>query len=149
MKAYSFRLGAVLRVRRVETLLARQRVGAAARDLGCAVVHEREITATYEDGTRPSGSLDGTAFLATYERGQRLAGMLVSAADVRSAREARLGSERLEAVLAERRVAVLERLDERRRLEWLAAVQHEDVAVLDDFATGRAAAGAMTAARDD
>ena len=29
MKAYSFRLGAVLRVRRVETLLARQRVGAA------------------------------------------------------------------------------------------------------------------------
>jgi hypothetical protein len=75
--------------------------------------------------------------------------MLVSAAEVRSTREARLGSERLEAVLAERRVAVLERLDERRRLEWLAAVQHEDVAVLDDFATGRAAAGAMAAARDD
>jgi hypothetical protein len=149
MKAYSFRLGAVLRVRRVETLLARQRVGAAARDLGLAVVRERDITAAYDDGTRPPGRLEGTAFLANYERGERLAGMLVSATDLRSAREAHLGSERLEAVLAERRVAVLERLDERRRLEWLAAVQHEDVAVLDDFATGRAAAGTMTAARDD
>jgi hypothetical protein len=149
MKAYSFRLGAVLRVRRVETLLARQRVGAVSRDLGRAVVREAEISATYENGTRASGCLDGAAFLANYERGGRLAGMLVSAGEVRSDLETCLGSERLRAVLAERKVAVLERLDERRRLEWLAAVQHEDVAVLDDFATGRAAAGAMAATRHD
>ncbi len=149
MKGYSFRLGTVLRVRRVEALLARQRVGVAARVLSAAVVREREITETYQAGIRLSGEFDGAAFIAAHERGERLARMLASAAGERAVLEAHLGAERLEAVQAERRVAVLERLDKRRRREWLAVVAHEDVAVLDDFATVRAAAGAMGAARAD
>ena len=103
----------------------------------------------YEAGTRRCGVLDGTAFVAEHERGERLAGMLSAAVDERGALETRLSSERLDSLKAERRVAVLARLDERRRMEWMAAVQHEDVAVLDDFATGRAAAGAMAANRVD
>lgn len=75
--------------------------------------------------------------------------MVTAAAAERGVMETRLSAERLQALKAERRVAVLERLDERRRIEWMAAVQHEDVAVLDDFATGRAAAGAMAASRVD
>jgi hypothetical protein len=149
VKSYSFRLGTVLRVRRVETLLARQSVGVAARVLASALVREQEMVDIYEQAARPRGELDGAAFVAAHERGGRLAGMLASAVDERAAHEARLGAERLEAVRAERRVAVLERLDERRRVEWMAAVQHEDVAVLDDFATGRAAARAMAATRVD
>jgi hypothetical protein len=66
---------------------------------------------------------------------------------VRGTEESRLGARRLAALASERRVAVLERLDERRRREWLVAVQHEDVAVLDDFATVRAATGAIGAAK--
>lgn len=145
MKGYSFRLGTVLRVRRVEALLARQRVGTAARVLATAVGREREMTETYQAGIRLSGELDGTAFVAAQESGERFAGMLASAVAARTTLEDRLAAERFEAVRAERRVAVLERLDERRRREWLVAVQREDVAVLDDYATVRAAKSAMEA----
>jgi hypothetical protein len=146
MKSYSFRLGTVLRVRRVEALLARERVGVAARSLATAVGHERVATATYQVAVGRTGELEGPAFLAAQQQGDRLAAMMAASASERAASERRLGAQRLAALQSERRVAVLERLDERRRREWLIAVQHEDVAVLDDFATVRAAAGAIKVA---
>ncbi len=146
MNAYSFRLGAVLRVRRVESLLSRQRVGMAARGLATAVGREQTTSQAYEAGITCSGELDGAAFVAGQERGGRLAGMLAVAVAERAMADDRLSAERLESVRAERRVAVLERLDERRKREWMVAVQREDVAVLDDFATVRAAAAAIEAA---
>jgi flagellar biosynthesis chaperone FliJ len=146
MKGYSFRLGTVLRVRNVESLLARQRVGMAARGLAEAIGREKQISETYQASIRLSSEVDGAAFLATRESGERLAAMMASAVVERAKREELLGAKRLEAVQAERRVAVLERLDERRRREWLLSEQREDVAVLDDFATVRAAGGAIEAA---
>jgi hypothetical protein len=147
MKGYSFRLGTVLRVRRVEALQARQRVGVAARSLAVAVGLEREATQSYESSLDCYGELDGPDFLAAQQSGERLAAMMASSSVVRITQERRLGAQRLAALHSERRVAVLERLDERRRREWLVAVQHEDVAVLDDFATVRAATGAIGAAK--
>jgi len=64
VKSYSFRLGTVLRVRRVETLLARQSVGVAARVLASALVREQEMVDIYEQAARPRGELDGAAFVA-------------------------------------------------------------------------------------
>jgi hypothetical protein len=145
MKSYSFRLGTVLRVRRVEALMARQRVGVAARVLADAAVRERELTADYQASIGLAHDLDGAGFMAALESGERLATMVATAVAERMESEERLVAERLEALRAERRVAVLERLDDRRRREWLAGVQREDVAVLDDFATVRAAAGSMGA----
>ena len=145
MKSYSFRLGTVLRVRRVEALMARQRVGVAARVLADAALRERELTADYQASIGLAHDLDGAGFMAALESGERLATMVATAVAERMESEERLVAERLEALRAERRVAVLERLDDRRRREWLAGVQREDVAVLDDFATVRAAAGSMGA----
>jgi hypothetical protein len=143
MKAYTFRLGTVLRIRGVESLLARQQVGVAGRALGAASGRERSAIETYEATARPPGELEGSGFVAARERGERLASVMLSATAARAAHERDLWAQRRAALGAERRVAVLERLDDRRRREWFVAVQHEDVAILDDFATVRAAARAM------
>ena len=121
-------------------------LGLAARSLALAVGHEREATARYQASIGHAGELEGPAFLAAQQRGERLAEMVAASASERAQKERRLGAQRLAALQSERRVAVLERLDERRRREWLIAVQHEDIAVLDDFATVRAAAGAIKVA---
>ena len=126
MKGYSFRLGAVLRVRRVETLLAHQRVGMAARELAAAFARERDMDNNYEAAVGVLGEVAGTVFAAKREAGERLADILAMAVGDRMKRQDHLGQERLGAVRAERRVAVL-----------------------DDFATVRAAAGAMGAAGVD
>jgi len=149
MKSYAFRLGTVLRVRRVESLLARQHLGTAARALAQAVVREQEATSAYEADIRPPSELSADAFVAARERNERLAKMMTEAAADHDAAGRRLEAERVRTVRAERRVAVLEKLDERRRQEWLATVQREEAAVLDDFATVRAAAGAMGVVRAD
>ncbi|MGA2528138.1 MAG: hypothetical protein ABSG36_03130 [Acidimicrobiales bacterium] len=145
MKNYSFRLATVLRIRRVESLLARERVGVAARRLTTAVAREREVSGWYQAGIAWIGELDSAAFAAAQQRGERLAEIVVTAAEQRAVSEAHLVTERLGAVRAERRVAVLERLDDRRRREWLAGVAREDVALLDDFANVRAASGSIGA----
>ncbi len=149
MKNYTFRLGTVLRVRRVESLLARQRLGTAARSLAGAVIREQEATGAYEADIRSLGELSADAFVAAREKGERRAEMMTEAAADHDAASRCLDEERARTVHAERRVAVLEKLDERRRQEWLATVQREDAAVLDDFATVRAAAGAMGVVRAD
>ncbi len=98
MKGYSFRLGAVLRVRRVETLLARQRVGMAARELAAAVVRERDMDNNYEAAVGVLGEVAGTVFAAKREAGERLADILATAVGDRMKRQDHLGQERLGAV---------------------------------------------------
>ena len=125
MKGYTFRLGTVLRVRHVEVLMARQRVGVAARMLSDAAVRERRLTAEYEASIGSADEIYGAGFIAAFESGHRLAAMVATSVAGRVELQQRLVAERLEALRAERRVAVLERLDDRRRREWLTGVQRE------------------------
>jgi len=139
VRAYSFRLATVLRVREVGAALAQQRVAQLSTELRRALETERIVTERYEAAIQPQGELDSSPFVAGLEQGERLAGVLASARAASAAQAARLQIARLECAGAERRVAVLERLDERRRRDWVEAVWHEDVTVLDDISTIRAA----------
>lgn len=143
MRAYRFRLATVLRVRELQLLAARQEVSAAARSLAEGIERERRVTRAYEELTAAVGPQEADAFRAERECGARLALMMQAAARERQGLAERLLEARSEAVSADRRVSVLNRLAERRRNQWLSGVQHEDVALLDDFSGVRAAAAMM------
>lgn len=139
MKAYSFRLQGVQRVRAVEVARARQRVAALARSLAAARSRELEITSRYSSRIELLGEAPAQEFVANHEHEGHLARALVVAAEERRVIEAQLCRARGDAAQAEIRAGVLDRLDERRRSEWVADCAHEVVLELDELATFRAA----------
>jgi hypothetical protein len=149
VNAFSFRLASVLRVRRVEAAVAHGQVAEAARLLARAAAREREIAESYRRGNESITETDGVAFIASFERGGRLAEMLAEATRARSGLETRLGEAQSMATVAEQRVKMLDRLQERRRAEWLDGLQREDTAELDEFSARRATRTAMAARHVD
>ena len=137
MRRYQFRLGALLRVRRVEASLARERVAAASRRLNSASqvlqVAERRYVALPELLT-PSDQLSFSDWRA---RGERAALALYEAKRRASEAAALREQERVRAARADQRVRALERLEARRLGEWKLAAARADSAALDDFATVR------------
>ncbi len=133
---YRFRLATVRRVRRAQESAAREAlhhanaalvVAIAARD--AAAVHYREVE---------------TADAADAEtlRRDRLFAELAATALARARKEAnRKASEaalaHVEWQLTARRVAALDRLDERRRLEHAVEENRREIAVVDDVVTAR------------
>jgi flagellar biosynthesis chaperone FliJ len=148
MRAYSFRLQSVQRVRSIEVARARQRVAALARALAAARSRELELAKSYSSRSTQLGEISARHFLAQQDYERRLAESLAEATSDRQVIEAQLFRARGEAGQAEIREGVLEHLDDRRRNEWITALRHEDALELDDFATLRAALSAVEATRE-
>jgi hypothetical protein len=148
MRAYSFRLQSVQRVRSVEVARARQRVAALARALAAARSRELELEESYSSRTTIVGESSAGQFHAQQDHERRLAESLVAATREREVIEAQLFRARGEAGQAEINEGVLEHLDDRRRNEWIVALRREDSLELDDFATLRAAVTSVEATRD-
>jgi flagellar biosynthesis chaperone FliJ len=148
MRAYSFRLQSVQRVRSVEVARARQRVAVLARALASARRRELELKESYSSRSTLIGETSARQFLAQQDHERRLAESLAAATSERQVIEAQLFRARGEAGQAEIDEGVLEHLDDRRRNEWIVALRREDTLELDEFATLRAAVTATEATRD-
>jgi flagellar biosynthesis chaperone FliJ len=149
MRAYSFRLLSVQRVRGVELARARHQVAALARALAAARSRELQLAQSCSANSTPLGEATAQQFIAAQEHESRLADALATATEQRRVIEAQLSRARGEAVQAEARAGVLDRLEERRRNEWIAELNQEDAAELDEFATSRATAATTKANRVD
>lgn len=146
MSRYRFRLETVLRVRRAEEsdakaalLLANARLRQALEVRDAAQRHYRDVIEA-QDGTRTVEQL---------VRDRWEAGLCAEALAVaqrgamRAAGEAALAQ--VDWSQAARRVAVLERLDERRRAEHAEEERRAEQGVVDDLVTARFATGAGVA----
>jgi flagellar export protein FliJ len=142
MKRFRFRLDQVLHVRRVQEDQARFQLLSANRDAHLAAVRVEERLAQYAERSMPSGP-------QPYEAFERALFLLDSgAAAVGAARAthretlAVVEAKRAEWTDARRRVAALERLEERRRAEHAVEVQRAEDQLVDDLVVARHARGA-------
>jgi hypothetical protein len=129
-------------MRQGQALLAHQEVARILRELQRAAAHEEESSQIYEGFVNAGPAVGGDAFLSRFEQGERLAASMLDAGHLRSERQDQLAEGRDAAMRAQREVALLDKLDQRRRREWVLRAQREDTAILDEFATTRAAATA-------
>ncbi len=138
MSRYRFRLETVLRVRRIEEEGAKHTLRAASAALRAAIDqrdHARHRYLTFADAERAVCTLEGLLDARLH------AGLLADEvtrterAAIDAANKAALS--RLQWSMAARRVAILERLDERRRAEHAAEALRADAAVVDDIVTSR------------
>ncbi|MCU1490780.1 MAG: hypothetical protein JWM85_2185 [Acidimicrobiaceae bacterium] len=148
MKRYRFPLATVLRVRRVESALAQQRLALSTREL---IAAEDEVRVAQQRSRSVPELLlaaDAAAFSDWRDRGERAALGLASAELIVTATSERREELRSEAATAESRVRLLERLEEHRRAQWQRDEARADAAALDDFATVRSAGIALERLRD-
>ena len=131
------RLDGVLRVRRAEEDLARLGLAAATAEVRHRDAALDDATERYRRHAGPSGACQGGELLAAHQAAGRLAAGVGVADRERSVAEAALAERRLQWSQAAQRVAALERLVERRRLEALADAQRRDDMTLDDLVTSR------------
>jgi len=133
----TFRLGNVLRMRRLEEDFARARTGEAAREARRAdAAAEAELDALRARlGTRRGG--DGRAFVAERDQDERHA-VAVRAAWTAAASAHALHRQRQAALVeASQRVAALEKLEERVRHQRQAQAIEAEARELDDIVTSR------------
>lgn len=138
MKQYRFRLATVLRVRRAEEETAKLDLRAANVALREAVAERDRAKQRYEAAAASSAAVGSVEELHAHRLEAGLLAEQVAAAE-------RLAMERTgTAVLAQarwskaaKRVAVLERLDARRREEHAAEERQAEVALVDDLVSAR------------
>jgi flagellar FliJ protein len=144
MKKFRFRLDQVLHVRRVQEDRARFQLLSANRDahLASALVDER--LAAYAERRLPTGTQSFEDFERAVFRLDAAAGAIgVARARHREALVV-VDERRAEWTDARRRVAALERLEERRRAEHAVEVQRAEDQLVDDLVVARHARGART-----
>jgi flagellar protein FliJ len=143
MKRFRFRLDQVLHVRRVQEDRARAGLLTANRDAHLAAARVDERLADYHDRTLPLGPQTFAAF----ERAVFL--LDAGAASVETARASQrdaltvVEARRIDWTDARRKVAALERLEERRRAEHAVEVQRAEDQLVDDLVVARHARGAQ------
>lgn len=137
MKRYSFRLEQVLRIRQAQEEVALQELSRANKVLRSAVAHREAQLSRYLDLYRADPATDVEGFRLECEERERSAAMLAEAQ--RRASEARAEADRRiqQWQMANRRVAALERLDERRRAEHELEVSRAEASAVDDLVTSR------------
>lgn len=139
MKRYEFRLGRVLRVRRLQEEVASQHLRDATR---AARRREAELDAArdrYETNVASAAGLRGSAGTAFGLRELDLAyahEILDAQRRVEAAADD-VGRATSEWTERRRRVAGLERLDERARAEYEHEVLAEEIGIVDDLVAGR------------
>ncbi|MDA8291442.1 MAG: hypothetical protein M0Z33_07185 [Actinomycetota bacterium] len=137
MRRYVFRLASVLRLRRAEEEQARERLQLANTRLRERILARDAEAARYRAlvARAPAEDADGlrtemhTASLAAATVDAARRSVATAASDVALAQ--------IEWQVAARRVEILERLDDRRRMEHLAEEGRAEVAVVDDLVTAR------------
>jgi flagellar export protein FliJ len=141
VKRFKFRLEQVLRVRRIQEDQARAKLLTANRAAHLAATRVEERLAEYSTRERPAGS-------QSIEQFERTLFLLDTAAgSVGVAREARrealevVGARRSEWADAQRRVAALERLEDRRREEHAFEMRRAEDQLVDDLVVARHARG--------
>lgn len=135
MKRYHFALEPVLRIRRVEEERAKERLQQANVALRRAITRrddcaERHAASSAHSDASTRGDLDEE---------RRVTDLALEALARAEAVVATAASEAALAHIAHReaaaRVEMLERLEQRKRLEYTTAEQHEQAGLLDDLAT--------------
>lgn len=137
MKKYNFSLDSVLRARRAQEDVARQRLAAANHRLQQAHAAYEATLGAYRAMTLSANPVDRDSFLAGRAHAMRLAEAVERAR--RAETEVKVEAAMLYSAWVEagKRVASLERLDERRRGEWEAGNRREEEATVDDVVASR------------
>jgi len=144
MKRFRFRLDQVLRVRQVQEDRARNELLSANRDAHMAAARVEDRLTDYAGRSMPTGPQP----YAEFERALFL--LDSGAAAVGTARASHRASlevvdaRRVEWTDARRKVAALERLEERRRLEHAIEMQRAEDQLVDDLVVARHARGERT-----
>lgn len=138
MSRYRFRLETVLRVRRVEEERAKRALLEANTALRAAVERRDRTRERYRAFTARGREVRTVCEL----QGERLeAGFLADEAAAAQKAAISVASDaalaRVQWSKAARQVAILERLDERRRAEHAVEEQRAEIAFVDDIVTGR------------
>ncbi len=137
MKRYHFTLESALRARRAQEDVARQRLGDANRRLsGARAAYEATVEALRAIAVT-ADPLDRDAFVAARAQEMRMAEAVQKARRLVAEIEVEAAVCYAAWVDTGKRVASLERLDERRRQEWEADNRREEVAAVDDVVASR------------
>jgi len=137
VKRFQFRLATVLRLRRAELEQARLGLAEAnARLHGLLIARDTEARRYHLAGAASSAvTVDQ---LAAERHDASIALERLGFAERRAAEAANAAAiAQITWLTAHRRVAVLERLEERRKEEHLGALAREEIAVIDDLTTAR------------
>jgi flagellar protein FliJ len=141
MKKFRFRLDQVLHVRRVQEDRARAELLTANRDAHLASVRVDERLHDYAGRGLPLGPQSFAAFeRAVFLLDAGAAGVEVARATHRDAQSV-VEERRIDWTAARRKVAALERLEERRRAEHAVEVQRAEDTLVDDLVVARFARG--------
>jgi flagellar export protein FliJ len=149
VKRYHFRLEAILRLRAAQEEQARAGLRQAEQDLRAALAARDAELARYRALRRTTGPVPSEEFHKE-EVVATLAAATLGVAEREVAVVAE-GAVRARVVWSEaaRRVAILERLDERRRAEHDEEERRADVVLVDDIVTARYVADELERHRDE
>jgi hypothetical protein len=133
MKRYEFNLGAVMRVRRIQEGVAKADLQRANQATGVADLEARKSQAHYNEVS----TSEGPSWMAQSERAHLAAQSAILARESLAAAQAGAAAALEQYMAATRAVGVLGHLDEHRREEHGAAVQHEEMVTVDELVTSR------------
>jgi hypothetical protein len=133
MKRYEFNLGAVMRVRRIQESMAKAELQKANMATLVSETVAQQSLAHYDEVSTVSGS----SWMAQTERAHLAAEAAIVARRSLAASRAAAMVAMDKYLAATRTVSVLSHLDERRREEHAAAVQHEEMAIVDEQVISR------------
>jgi flagellar export protein FliJ len=138
MKKYVFRLETVRRVRKTQEDLAKSALLNANGEVQRAIKAVEERTTEYEAASQSSAAGAGVELFMKQRYFNELAGQaLIAAQSSRKAAEVEAAAKRDLWSEAAKRVKALDRLDDRRRAEYLIDTQREEIREVDDMVTGR------------
>jgi flagellar export protein FliJ len=139
VKAYRFRLDAVLRVRQLQERVAAQQLAVAVREQHSAEVELARARRSLEVLAAPAGRVT----VGTVQWVQAQGGRMSETARLRADDAEAAGEVMRQATQtwgsARQRTAMLERLDERHMALWRAELDRSEGVALDDLTTGRMA----------
>jgi flagellar export protein FliJ len=142
MKRFRFRLEQVLRVRTIQEDRARAELLAANRAAHEAAAHEEARRVEYDRRERPAGTQPIVDFERTMFLLDTAAGAVTVAREAHREALAVVDERRADWTAARRRVAALERLEDRRRAEHALEVRRMEDQLVDDLVVARHARGA-------
>ena len=137
MKRFTFRLEAVLRIRRLQEDQVRARLIAANRDIQLATLKVQERQQRYDTLPRPFGPTSHEELERSWFTLDAAAGAIAFADDERLAAIAIAEEIRTEWLAARQRTEILGRLRERAREEWVIAARRDEDRLVDELVVAR------------
>jgi flagellar export protein FliJ len=137
VRAYRFRLDAVVRVRRLHEHIAGQDLSLALPARPRAQAPRADARRSLDRLQQPQGQIEAGAVQWTLDQSDRMAASLTERTE--RARDAASAADEAsrEWTTAKQRCTVLERLDDRQRTVWQEMLGREETSELDDMASVR------------